>query len=172
MTTETSSSDYYSEHGTNKQIIELVVSSSITQELIDKYQKLPNIQSASKTLESIIPSLTFRARFMGLQETINDLVVKIGLVAFYVKENPKNKPPFTSTETLSGWDIDEKEQEEILTSLTPDILQAAENYTKGQPTNLDIKPEQLITAISYLKVKPHFEKEIYLPTTDEQANYE
>lgn len=117
--------------------------------------------SAHNSISESYPDIYSRSKMpkeMGFIATsLRPTLTRIGMIAYYVMNNPEKKPPYTN-----GWDLSELEIIQIKASLDEKIIEIAtaaiEDPKKIHTIPQEIQPEELITAIAYLKVKTIFEK--------------
>lgn len=166
-------------------ILKTISRANITPEYVNEHVQLPKTNSAKLTIESVLPRIQI---YTSLSEThtntersMNSVIINLGLIAHYAKENPKDKPPFTSKNDNTDWDLTPLQKTFILKSLEPNVIEIAQNFInnpgeiKDYPKDIPI--EEMVTAVAYLKVKEIMEpknKENEWPQiiTTEEANYE
>ena len=123
--------------------------------------KIEDELSAHSSISYSFPEIYSRSKMPAeLGETLKSLrpvLTRIGMIAYYIINDPKDKPPYTN-----GWDLSETEIETIKKSLENTTLETAqeiiENPDEIQNKPVGIEYEEIITAIAYLKVKIIFEK--------------
>ncbi len=123
--------------------------------------KIEDDLSAHSSISNSLPEIYSRSKMPAelgeIAKSLRPVLTRIGIIAYYIINDPKDKPPYTN-----GWDLSETEIETIKKSLENTTLETAqkiiENPDEIQNKPVDIEYEEIITAIAYLKVKIIFEK--------------